>query len=174
MHSKDLLHQRIETSGRLVEDQELYVAGERRDQRHLLPIASGVRRTFLCRIKLKPFQHFIAAYRVDAAAQPAEQVDHLTAGELRPQVDLARNVCQPAMQCGCVGPRIAAEQADGPGRGAQESEQDTDGCRLPSTVWAEEAVDLSLCDAEIQTVEGTGPSEVLHQPSHADHIRHAA
>jgi hypothetical protein len=37
---KDLFHQRIEAGGRLIEDQELDVAGKRRHQCHLLPIAS--------------------------------------------------------------------------------------------------------------------------------------
>ena len=31
-------------------------------------------------------------------------------------------------------------------------------------------MNLSLSDGEVQTIERAGPTEVLHQPTHADHI----
>ena len=48
--------------------------------------------------------------RVQAAAQPAEQVDDLAAGEVGPQGDVAGHVGQPAVQGDGVAPGVAAEQ----------------------------------------------------------------
>jgi hypothetical protein len=116
---EDLLHQRIQPSSRLVENEQLRVAGQRRNQRHFLPIAPGVGGPLLGWIKLKALQHLVPASPVDAAAQPAEQVDHFTSGELRPQVDLARDIRQPAVQGGGIGPWVAVKQPNSPRRRPQ-------------------------------------------------------
>ena len=108
--SEDLLHQGIQPDGWLVEDEELHVASQRRDQRHLLPIAFGVGGALLGRVQLEALQHLIAARAVRAATESAEEVDHLTTSELGPQVDLAGDVGEPAVERGRVGPRIAVEQ----------------------------------------------------------------
>jgi hypothetical protein len=65
---EDFLHQRVEAGGRLVEYQQLHVAGERCDECHLLPVAPGVGGALLGWIELKALQHFVAAHGVDAAA----------------------------------------------------------------------------------------------------------
>ena len=51
-----------------------------------------------------------AALLVEAAAQAAEQVDRLAAGEVRPQRHVAGHVGEPAVQGDRVAPRVAAEQ----------------------------------------------------------------
>ena len=47
------LHQRVQAGGRLVEQQQLDVGGERGDQRHLLPVALGVGAALLARVEVE-------------------------------------------------------------------------------------------------------------------------
>ena len=72
---EDLLHQRVQAGGRLVEQQQLDVGGERGDQRDLLPVALGVGAALLARVEVEPLEQLVAALLVQPAAQPAEQVD---------------------------------------------------------------------------------------------------
>ena len=82
--------------------------------------------------------------RFDAATESAEEVDHLTTGELGPQVDLAGDVSEPAVERGRVGPRIAVEQPSAAGGRPQQPEQDADGGGFPGAVRSEKAMDLSF------------------------------
>ena len=147
------VHQRVEARGRLVEQQQLDVGGERGDQRDLLPVALGVGARLLGRVELEALQELGAALLVEAAAQPAEQVDHLAAGEVRPQRHLAGHVGQAAVQPLHVAPGIAAEQPRHAGVGAQQAEQDADRGRLAGAVRAEQAVDLAGPHLEVEAVE---------------------
>ena len=70
------------------------------------------------------------AARVQAAAQPPEQVDDLAAGQRRPERDIARDVGEPAVQFGGLAPGIAAEQPRGAAAGPQQAEQNPDRRRL--------------------------------------------
>lgn len=110
-----LLHQRVQARGRLIEQQQLYVRRERGDECHLLPVALGVGTSFPMGIEVEALQQVGTALLVQPAAQPAEQVDHLTAGQVGPQGDVAGHVGQPTVQrCG-VPPGVAAEHGGGSG-----------------------------------------------------------
>ena len=117
--------------------------GERGDQRDLLPVALGVGPALLGRVELEALQQLVPAVRVEAAAQPAEQVDGLAAGQVRPERDVAGDVREPAVQ------RTASRHGSPPssrtvaGVGAEQPEQDPDGGRLARAVRAEEAVHLA-------------------------------
>ena len=80
---------------------------------------------------------------IEAAAQPAEQVDRLAAGEVGPEVHVAGDVREPPVQRDRVAPRVAAEQARRARVGAQQAEQHADRRRLARAVRPEEAVDLA-------------------------------
>ena len=73
---EDLLHQRVQPGGRLVEHQQVDVGGERRHQRHLLPVALGVGAAALGRVEVEPLEQLLAAgvARV-GAAHPQQHVD---------------------------------------------------------------------------------------------------
>ena len=77
----------------------------------------------------------------------AEQVDGLAAGQVGPQVDVARDVGEPAVQLGGVPPRVAAEQPGAAAVGVQQPEQHPDRGRLAGAVRAEEAVHLAAAHA---------------------------
>ena len=72
------------------------------------------------------------------------------------------------MQLGRVVPRVAAEQRDVAGVGAQQPEQDPDGRGLPGAVRAEESVHLTGRDLQVETVEGVRGTEGLYEAGHGD------
>ncbi len=106
-----LLHQGVEAGGRLVEEQEGDVGGEGGDEGDLLAVALGVRAALLGRVELERLEQLVALAPVDPAPEPSEQVDDLTAGEVGPQDDIARDVGELAVQLGGVVPGVAPEQA---------------------------------------------------------------
>ena len=166
------LHQRVEARGGLVEQQQLDVGGERGDQRHLLPVPLAVAAAAPGRVEVEALEQVRAAARVDAAPQPAEQVDDLAAGERRPQVDVAGHVGQPAVQRRRVAPRVAAEQPHRAGVRPQQAEQHPDRGRLAGAVGPQEAVHLAGADLEVQPVEGDGAAEGLAEPGDLDRCGH--
>ena len=58
---EDRLHQRVEAGGRLVEEQQLDVGGERGDQGDLLPVALGVGAALLARVEVEALEQLGAA-----------------------------------------------------------------------------------------------------------------
>jgi len=66
------------------------------------------------RVELKPFQQVGAPNRIEAAAQPSEQIDYLTAGEVGPQIHLARHVGEATVQRGHIPPRVLTQHGDVP------------------------------------------------------------
>ena len=107
---EDGLLERVEPRGRLVEHEQLGVGGERGDERHLLAVALRVRAALLGRVELEALEQLRPPLRVEPAAERAEQVDRLAAGERRPQVHVTGHVGEPAVQRDGVVPRVAAEQ----------------------------------------------------------------
>ena len=168
------LHQRVEPGGRLVEQQQLHIGGERGDERDLLPVPLGVGARPDRRVELEPFDQAGPALLVKPAAEPAEQVDHLAAGEVRPEAHVAGYVREPAVQLGGLRPGVAAEQRHRPAVGAQQPEQDADRGGLARPVRAEEPVHLALRDVQVEPVKRHGLAVGLAQPGHVDCRSHAS
>jgi hypothetical protein len=165
-------HQRVQAAGGLVEQEELGVAGQRGDQGDLLPVALGVGAGLLGRVELEAVGQGLPALGVQAAAQPAEQVDDLAAGQARPQGDVAGDVGQPFVQVDGVAPGVTAQQRGLAPVLAQQAEQDPDGGGLARAVRAEEGVHLTRTDLQVQAVQGRGPAERLAQVPDLDRVRH--
>ena len=79
---EDLLHQRVQPRGRLVEDQQVGGRGERRDQGDLLPVALGVGAALLGRVELEALEH-LGAPRVVAGAPRIRSSRSITSPPLR-------------------------------------------------------------------------------------------
>src|SRR3954451_15196148 len=166
--AEDLLHQRIEAGRRLVEDQQLGVGGQRGHERALLAVALGVGAALLRGIQLKALDQRVSALRVQAAAQAPEQVDHLAAGQVRPQRHVAGDVRDAPVQGGDVAPRVAAEQARGAAVGAIEAEQNPDRGRLAGAVRPEKSMDLALGHRQIEAVQRARGAEGLDEVADLD------
>ena len=97
--------------GRLVEDQQLDVGGERGDQGDLLPVALGVGAALLAsgRARSAPAARRAGAGRARRAAGRAGRSPRRRSGSGH-SVDVAGHVGEPPVQRGGVAPRVAAEQ----------------------------------------------------------------
>ncbi len=137
------LHQRIQTGGRFVEQQQLRPGGKRRHDGDLLPVALRVGAALLRRIEVEPLDEFGTADLVETTPEPTQQIDGLAPGEVGPQLDITRDVCHPAMKRHGVEPRVAPEHLDPARVRPQQPEQHPNGGRLPGTVGAEEPVHLT-------------------------------
>ena len=167
--AEDRLHQRVEAGRRLVEHQQLDVG--RRARRPARPSAGCPWSS--CGPSWSGRARSARAARsrrcsVEPAAQPAEQVDDLAAGQVRPQVHVAGHVGEPAVQLGRLAPRVAAEEPHLAAVAAQQPEQHPDRRGLAGAVRAEEAVHLARADVQVEPVERPEAAERLHQPADVD------
>jgi hypothetical protein len=138
-----------------------------------LPVALRVGAALDARVQLEALDELVAPPRVEAAAQPAQQVDRLAARQVRPQRDVARHVREPPVQRDGVAPRVAAQQPDVAGVGAQQAEQHADRRRLPRAVGPEEPVHLAGRDVEVEAVERAPGAVALDEARDGDRLRHA-
>ena len=166
---EDHLHQRVQSGGRLVQQQQVHLGGERRDQCHLLSIALGVGAGLLGGVEVEALAQLVALAPVQSAAQARQQVDRLTAGESGPQLHIAGNIGQPTVQGHRVAPRVPAQQAHGAAVGAQHPQQHAHGGGLPGPVRSQEAMHLAGGDLEVEAVQGAGAAEGLDQSLRGDH-----
>src|SRR5690606_4589585 len=171
---KSGLHQRVETGGRLVEDEEVHVRGEGGHQRHLLTVPLRIGGSLLGGIQVETLDQIGPALLVEPPAQTTHEVYHLATGEIGPQVHVPRDVRQTAMQFGGVRPGIGSEETGLTGIGSYEPEEDPDRGGLAGPVGAEEPMNLSLRYFEVEPVEGPHMSEGLDQTLDEDVCVHNA
>ena len=129
------LHQRVEARRRLVEDQQLGVGRQRRDQADLLAVALRVRAGLLGRVELEALEQLVAA--PESRSPRSRPNRSMTSPPLSfgHRLISPRHVREPTVQRDRVVPRIAPEQLDRPCVGAVEPEEDADGrwsCRRRS------------------------------------------
>ena len=160
------LHDR-RARGRLVQQEQLDVGGQGGDQGHLLPVPLGVAAGPLGRVEVEALEQVVASPVADPAAEPGEEVDHLAAGQVRPQRDLAGHVGQPLVQRRRLAPGVAAEQVTWPRSARSRPSRIRSSWTCP-TRSAEEAVHLPGPDLEVQAVEGDRRTEGLDQTRDRD------
>jgi hypothetical protein len=165
-------HQRIKAAGGLVEDQQLDVARERGHERHLLAIAARVGAALLRQVELEAPHELGTTRRIEAAPEPPEQVDRLTAGKARPERDLVRHIRQPAVQGNGIRPRVPAQQPHLPSVGAQQTEHDPDRRGLARPDGPKEAVHLALTDGQVEAIQRTRGAKGLREARAGDRGRH--
>ena len=166
------LHDGVEAGGRLVQQEQLRVGCERGHQRDLLPVALGVGVRLLGRIEREPLAQGRPADGIQPAVQPAEQVDNLSAGKVRPEGDVAGHVGETPVQPGRVPPGVAAQQPRLAAVRLQQAEQNPERGRLASAVRPQEGVHLAGPDGEVQAGEGARGAEALLQPVNLDRVCH--
>ncbi len=164
-----VLHQRVQPARRLVQQEQFGVGGQGSDQGHFLPVSLGVRAGLLAGVQLEQLQEPVPAGAVLAALQPAQQVDHLAAGQVRPQCHVPGDVGQPAVQGRYVTPGVQSQHPDGTGIGAQQAQQQPQGGGLAGPVGAQETVHLAGGHVEVQAVQGRHGPEPLHNAGHFHH-----
>jgi hypothetical protein len=176
--SEDGLHQRVEARRGFVEKVQLGRGGERRNECDLLTVALGVCPPFFGRVELEhieevPFAPLILR-AVPDAAEPAEQVDGLAAGEVGPQAHVAGNVGQPRVDGDGIRSGVRPKNGCATPCRPREAQQDSDRRRLTGAVRAEEAVNLTGLDIKVEAVESVHPTIVFVQLTRCNHRAHAA
>ena len=166
---EDLFHERVETARRLVEQEELGVGGQCRDECDLLPVALGVGARLLGGIEVESLEQLGLPGRLVTALESAEQVDDLATGGIGPEGDVARHVGQACVELGDVRPRVETEHACVPPIGAHGSQQDSQGRGLAGAVGSEEAVHLARLDRQVEPVERCRRTESLADADELDH-----
>ena len=155
------LHEGVEAAGRLVEEEQLGIGGERGDKRDLLPVALGVGPCLLGRVQLKPVEDELLALGVERAGEPHQDVDGLAAREIGPERHVPRHVGDAPMQRDGVGPWVASQKRSATAVGPQKTEQDADGGGLARAVGTEKSGHLARRDREIEPAEGLNGTEAL-------------
>jgi hypothetical protein len=84
-----LLHQRVETGDRLVQDQQLGVVHERLDQADLLAIAGRELANRTLKLGVKTLRERVPEAAIDTPAKFCEVVEHLSPGQLRVKREIA-------------------------------------------------------------------------------------
>src|SRR6266550_4575169 len=150
-----LLDERVETRGRLVEDEQVWSMLKRHDQPDLLLVPLRVLLELARRVDIEAGDEIGLVCRVDAAAKIREVFDRLAAGQLVVEGELAWQVADPPMDRDGIGSRLDAEDRR-PAAGRPEVvEQDPDRRRLPGAVRAEKAERLALVDLEVDIDDAT-------------------
>ena len=157
------LHEGVEPGRRLVEEEELGVGRQGRDQGDLLPVARGVGAHLGRQVEPEALDEGGLAGQVDPPVHPGQQVEGLAPGEGRPERHVAGHVGDAGVQLHGVGPRVEAEHPRRPAVGADQAEQDADRRGLARSVGPEEAAHLPGLDDQVQPVERGRRAERLGQ-----------
>jgi hypothetical protein len=149
------LHQRVETFGRFVEDGQFRIVLERLHDADLLAHAARVVADPPAQRARRQLQ-LIAQRRATngrAAAEIAQIVEQLLAGERVVEGDSARQVSDSSPNLHAVTDDVEAEHVTCAGCRVQKSEQQPDGRALAGAIRSEEAEDLAFVHLEVQRIE---------------------
>jgi hypothetical protein len=90
-----MLHQRVQPTGRLIEDQQLDRPQKGEQKRELAPVAAGEQPGRAAEIQPEALGQLVTALRIEACAQATDGADQLRAGHPVGQARLTRDVGQP-------------------------------------------------------------------------------
>jgi hypothetical protein len=155
---------RVEPVCRLVEDQQLRIAEQRRGQSEPLPHSQGVALDATARgsVQLHQTQHFVDAH-IWQARRSAQRAQVIAPGSPRMEVRSLEHRPDPQSRLGQLGVREAKHRRAAAARRG-EAEQHPQRRRLAGTVWAEEAGDRARRERKRQRVHRQQRTEPLRQP----------
>src|SRR5262249_14218544 len=143
------LHPRVESRGRLVEDQEFGSMLQGREEADLLLVSFRVLAEPAGGVEIEALDKGALVGPIDATVQVREVLERLPAGEAVVQGELAGQVADPPMYRHGVASRVEAEQPRPPARPAEEVEQETDRRPLAGAVRPQESEDFALLDRQV-------------------------
>ena len=89
---EDPLHERVQAAGGLVEHEQACRCGQGRHERHLLTVALGVGPYPLAGIEIEPLDEIGLPCGIARSTQSGQGVEHLSAGQPRPQCHVTGDV----------------------------------------------------------------------------------
>ena len=159
----DLLHERVEPGGRLVEDGQRRAVHERLDEPDLLPVPLRERLDRPVELELEAVRDPLSVTEVGHPAQRREVAEVLPRREPLVQAEVAGEVAEvpPRLRAGAAD--VHPEELDPPGGRPDQVEQQPDGGGLAGAVRAEVAEDLTLADLEREVGNTAIAAVVLRQ-----------
>jgi hypothetical protein len=168
-HLQELvLHQRIESARRLVEDQQVGSRHEGQEEGDLSSIARGQVPGRPVEVDLEARRDRFHGCRIDPAAEPCDRADELPRRHPLRQAQLARDVADPSPHVDAVASGIPSQDLDGPLGRPDQIEQAPDGGALAGAVGAYEAEDLTDVDIEVDAAHRLHVPVTLDQSGRPD------
>jgi hypothetical protein len=173
-HLPDLV--RVESDGRLVEDEQVGVVEQGVGQAHALAVAFGQRPDqFLLHIaQAAQFLDRVDALAVAAAAHPLQRravFEILLDPHFGIKGDVLRHVSDPRPHLARLAGHVETRHAGPAARRRQVTGQNPHRCALARAVGAEETDDLPLLDGEIEVPDGRHAGVFFGQSFNLDHGR---
>jgi hypothetical protein len=156
------LHQRVQSAGGLVEHEQRRPCREGGDERHLLPVAGGVRAGPPVGLQREALDQLVSVREIGVGTDTGEQVEAVPPGQRRPQGDVGRHVRE--VPVGALD--VVRRDVEDPRRtagGPEQPQHQADGRGLPCPVGAEEAEDLTGRDGKGEVIDCDGGGEPLRQ-----------
>ena len=158
-----LLHERVETGGGLVEDEELGAVHERLDEPELLLVALGERAGLAAEVQFEPLGQGVGdvprGRRIVAERGP--EVHLLAAREPALEMQFAGEVADAGPQLRAGRPRVLTQHHRMPGGGPEDVDEQAHQGGLPGAIRADDPEDGPDGDLEVEGVEGADVPEVL-------------
>ena len=166
----DLLNERVEPCGRLVEDEELRPVHQRQHQPDLLPVTLRERSHGPVELELQSRGEALASADVVHAAQRGEVAQVLSPGQALVQPQVAGQVADTRANPPTLRAHVEPEHLGPAGARADQVEQQPDRRRLPGTVQAQIAENLPDPHRERQIADADCRPVVLRETRHADRL----
>src|SRR6266545_4437936 len=167
-----LLDQRVQTRGRLVEDQQIGTVLESHDEPDLLLVALRVLPEPAREIHVEAGDEVGLVERIDATPKVREVLDRLAAGQLVVERELAGEVAHSAVDGHGIHGRLDAEDESPAARRPDEIEQHADRGRLAGAVGPQEAECLAFVDLEVDVDDAAVRPVRLRELLELDDCRH--
>src|SRR5581483_1281459 len=132
------LVERVEPAGRLIQNQQPRVVHEGLDQANLLLVAARILLELLAQVEVQARGQRFRIATVDAAAQVAQILQNLAAGEVRIERELPRQVADLTVDGDALAVAVHTEDEGAARSGPDEVEEKPDGGRLAGAVGTEE------------------------------------
>ena len=168
-HALELaLHQRVQATRGLVEDEHVGIVHEGLDHAHLLLVAAGEVVQVTAEVEVEPLGE-ARDRRVEVEAPHARGVaEVLASGEIPVQRERAGKVADAGAQGGRRLGHVLAEDGRAAAADAQQAHEHADRRGLAGTVGAEEAEHLARLDVEGDVGDAEPPTVELGEPRECD------
>ena len=169
-----LLDERVEAGCRLVEEEQLGLVLQRRHEPDLLLVALGVLLEAPARVEVEALDELRPVGLVDSAAQVAEVLERLGAGQPVVEGEFAGEVTDAAVDGRRVRRGFDLEDIGLAARRPDQIQENPDRGRLARTVGSQEAEDFALLDLEVDIDDPAVRAVRLGELLGTDNGRHVA
>jgi hypothetical protein len=163
-----VLHEGVEAGGGLVQDEQLGIPHQRLHEPHLLAIAFGQGANGPVELEIEALCQLLRLFPRGPTAQMGEVGEELPGSQTVVQGKVAGQIADSAPDGHALASGVETEQADAPGVGPDQVQQQADRGGLSGAVWPEEPEDLTSLHVESDVVDAASASVVLRHRAKGD------